>query len=364
MSLAELAFHYEEMLASSGDEPALVKVSQVYFEGTPVTKRNAEKAVKYFKMLVQIDNSIGHYGYGSCLVNGFGIATDYQKGLKHLEIAANRGNELAMGRLGDLYRLGQGVKADPETAKKWYYDAAKHNNHDALLNLALLHYRGEIMNPSAELAYQYLDNALKKGSSQAYYWMGVFLEKGIGCPKNLIEAQKAFQKAISLNIPGASYKYGCLLYEQGLASKNRRKARNLFIQAKDHLITYVTQPQPNQVNAGYACYCLATIFKAGQGTEPSQRTMRYWLEVSASFGYPKAFVDLYRALKPTEFNLALKYLKRGVEIGKNAEAIYELGLLYQSGFLSIEKDSNLATKYFEQAAKLNYKPALDRLMMS
>jgi len=363
MSLSELAFHYEELLAGCNDEQALIAVSLAYFEGTNITKRSPEKALRYFKKLVEIDHPVGHYGYGSCLIEGLGIEKDCKLGLKHLETSASRGNEAAMGKLGDAYRLGQGVPPDPETAKKWYYEAAKHNNHDALLNLGLLHYRGEIMNPSAELAYQYVENAVKKGSTQAYYWLGVFFEKGIGCPKDLGEAQKAFQKAIALKIVSAAYKYGCLLYEEALLTKSKRKADILFQKAKEQLINYVKSVQPNVANAGFASFYLASIYQNGYGVEPSQRTMRYWLELSAGFGFPKAMVEMYRLLKPSEFNLALKYLKRAVEVEKDPEAIYEMGLLYLEGYASIEKNTHQANKYFELAAKLSYKPALDRLMM-
>mgnify|MGYP000925144127 FL=1 len=363
-ALRELAFHYEELLAGTGDEAALVAVAEAYHEGTDIIRKNPEKAVRYFLMLVGLDNTVGHYGYGSCLAQGLGIATNYPEALKHLEIAANRGSEAAMSRLGEVYRLGLGVKADPETAKKWYYEAAKHNNKDALLNLALLHYRGEIMSASNELAYQYVESAVKKNNHLAHYWHGIFLEKGIGCEKDVALALKAFQRALHHNVIGGAYKYGSLLYEQALANKKKHQANKQFVEAREQLIAYAIHPQANQANAAFASFHLANIFKNGQGTPPSPRPMRYWLEVAAEYGYPKAMVELFRILKAREFNQALRYLHRAAEELNDPEALYELGLLHQEGFLSVVKNPAIAKKYFEQAAKLRYKPALDRLMMS
>jgi len=361
--LKEMIFFYTELLARNGDVPALEKVASDYLEGTDVTKKNPEKASDYFRMLLALDNTIGYYGSGICHLLGCGAAKDGKVAIERLKIAAERGYEKAMTKLGDIYRNGILTDPDPEEAKKWYYEAAKQNAPEALVNLGLLHYRADIANSSPELAFQYIESAVKKGNPQAYYWMGIFREKGVGCDVDLIQAEKFYQKAISEGIIAATYKYGVLLFETAKKQKQKRKASQQYLQARDQFIQYVGYPQKATANAAFSCYFLGQQYQNGLGVTKSERRARFWFETGAESGYSKAMIEMYRILRDKEIQPAINWLKKADEESEDSEAMYELGLLYLNEEYGIDKDLNKAKYYLERSARLNYKPALDRLMM-
>jgi len=361
--LDEMIFYYQELKAKQNDLPALEKVAIDYLEGSTVTKKNYEKAAEYFQVLVKIDNTIGYYGSGVCNLFGYGMKVNPEIALQELTTAANRGYEKAMTKLGEMYKLGIQTKADPEQAKKWYYEAAKQNAPEALVNLGLLHYKNEILNASNELAFQYMENALKKGSVQASYWMGIFREKGIGCDKNLSMAEKHYQKAIAQGLIASTYKYGVMLYESGLAQKSKGKAAKQFQKARNSFLDYVNFSQKAIGNAAYSCYFLGLIYEKGLGVIQSLRISRYWYETSSELGYGKAMTKMFHILKNSEFNQAMKWLEKASLEVKDPEAYYELGLLYLNNEFNIPENKNKAKTYLEIAANLNFKPAIDRLMM-
>ena len=59
------------------------------------------------------------------------------------QIAANRGNVLAMGRLAWLYSTGTGVPQDAAFAFQYFLKAAQGGNAACMMNTAILYARGE-----------------------------------------------------------------------------------------------------------------------------------------------------------------------------------------------------------------------------
>ncbi len=360
--LQEMIFYYLELLARKEDQAALEKVALDYYEGTPVTKRNHEKAGEYFQMLLKSDSTIGHYGVGLLAISPTSDINKLQEAIRHLELAAAREYQPAMIKLGEIYRSGLLGKIDPEQAKKWYYEAAKKNDPDALVNLGLLHYRNEIMSSSPELAHQYMENAMKKGSLQALYWLGIFKEKGIGCIKNQLQAEKLYQKAIAAGVVAAKYKYALMLYERASQPKSKAQSKKDFRRSRELFMDYFRYPQRSGSNAAYAAFYLGKIYKSSFVMMESERTSRFWFETAAEMGCGLAMVEMYMILRITEFDRALNWLETAAK-AKEPLALYELGVLYLNNKYGIQVDMHKAKAYLEAAANLNYKPALDRLAM-
>lgn len=357
----EMIFYYLEKLAQSGDVPALEKVALDYYEGTSVTKMNHEKARIYFQMLSDKNQTIGLYGLGASFLYGHGGEKDSKKAKALLEQAAERGYEKAMAKLGEMYRLGLGVTADPEQAMKWYYDAAKKDHPEALLNLGLLHYRNEIPHASGELAFKYVENAKKKGSIQADYWLGIFYEKGVGVPVNALLSEKHLLQAIQNNVVAAHYKYAMLQYDQAQQVKGKKKQKRM-LEAFVHFRMYLKSPTGAKSNQSMAAYQIALMFHQDFAKDPNLRTARYWYEYAAEMGHTKAMIEVYRMLKKNEPAQALKYLNHAMELN-DPEAWYELGVYFLEGSPIQSADPARAKEYFLHAARLKYKPAVDRLAM-
>ena len=259
--LKEMEFYYDELLARTGDLEALERVSFTYYYGNDFCKVNYDKANQYFKMLHEQDHTKGYLGLGLSYLYGRGTNVDYKLARENLDVAATRSNIEALNALGEIYRLGYGVDINYARAKDYYFEAAKGNETNALINLGLLNYRTQISQATPELAYQYMKTASEKGNVTAYYWLGIFHDKGIGVPADFKKAETYFKKAIEHDNLGAKYKYAQMLYEYISKIKLPRKRKNIsYFMIKDLLIDYINSPVTSDVNTMYSMYMLGDLY--------------------------------------------------------------------------------------------------------
>lgn len=362
--LKEMWFYYDEILANLDDVEALKRCAFTYYNGGETTKINFEKAMKYFKILYNLDVTEGYLGMGLSYMYGQGVQIDIDRAKDYLEIAANRGNSKAKNALGDLFRLGKGVDTDYSVARDFYVEAAKDNDVDALINLGLLHYRKQIKNHSDTLAYQFMTKASEFDNPSAYYWLGIFQEKGIGCSSSFDHAIKSFEKAIEKGNIGAKYKLASMMYDMTVDSKiPKKKIDKNFVYIKTLLIEYIQSPLSQEVNALYSMYLLGDLFRNTNFSEYSIKASRYWFEVAAEKGYSKAMVRIYEILKDKEPRRAYYWLSKAIEKPSDGEELYQMSLVFESGLLGIMQDKVKAHNYLRLSAELNYKPAVLKLTM-
>ncbi len=364
--LQEMAFYYEELLAQSKDIPMLRKVAKIYYEGSTVAKKNPDKAAFYFKILHDLKDPEGYYGYGLCLLYGMGVKQNIEEAKRLFELSAQEKHPLALTKLGDIYRMGMKVTVDNELAKKYYMEAARLQDMEAVMNLGLMNYREQIENHSQTLAYTYMETAAKKGSYQAMYWLGIFYDKGVGCVHSFKESEKWFEKAIEAGSLGSKYKYAAMIMDGIELEKMNQKKKDAYYQkAKSLFIEYVLDPAHNPNNHAFSMHYLGMMYKQGKGVVASDRTARYWFEMAGSIGLSKAMVEVFNYLKTKEPVHALKWLNEALKDATCSEALYEMGNLYLVGYSPlVESNIKTAKTYYEQAAKLNHPQALEKLMMN
>jgi TPR repeat protein len=363
-SLDEMAFYYRELLAKAGDVENLHVVADAFHDGTSVTRINHEKSAVYYRMLLDRGDVVGRYGYGVSLLYGQGVVADPAEAKRLLGEAAREKHALAMTRLGDAARLGIGGKADGEEAKKWYMEAARLQEPEAIMNLGLLNYRGQIEGSSPQLAFNYLDTAAKKGYAPAWYWLGIFHDKGVGCERNFDEAEKAFKKAITGGSLGAKYKLAAMLFD-GLPNRGLKgkKAEAGWTDCRRLFEEYVEDPQHNAANNAYSMYFLGLIHRDGKGTDPSPRRARFWFESAAEAGLGKGMVEMYRILRESEPDIAREWLDKAAKDSQNADALYEKGILLLEGAPGVPADPKAGRSLLDAAARLNHRGAIEKLML-
>ncbi len=362
--MQELWFYYDELLAKQNDVEALRRTAYTYFEGNDFVKINYGKAQKYFEMLYELDDTDGYVGLGLIYLYGLGTDIDYTKAKEFFDVAATRNNTKAMNALGEMFRLGKGVNIDYSRAKDYYFEAAKDDETDALINLGLLNYRRQIPTAKNDLALQYMKTAAEKGNGTAYYWLGIFYDKGIGCKPDFNRAEEYFIKAIENDNLGAKYKYASLLYERLPKRKiSKKKKLEQYYKVKDLLLEYVLNPQGNDTNKMYSMYILGEIYFIGYGNLASQKIARYWFEMSAEMGLAKAMVRMYHILIDKEPDNALNWLIKAVKNPTDGEELFELANLYMEGFRSIPKDEMRAKELYGKSSSLGYKPAKEKMTM-
>ena len=94
------------------------------------------------------------------------------------QIAANRGNVLAMGRLAWLYSTGTGVPQDATFAFQYFLKAAQGGNAACMMNTAILYARGEGTPHNAREALYWAEQAKKHGAPQAEQLINAIKKNG------------------------------------------------------------------------------------------------------------------------------------------------------------------------------------------
>jgi TPR repeat protein len=54
-------------------------------------ERNAEEAVKYYKLSADQGDADAQFNYGHCLQNGLGIETNVEEAVKYYKLSADQG---------------------------------------------------------------------------------------------------------------------------------------------------------------------------------------------------------------------------------------------------------------------------------
>ncbi|XMB72341.1 tetratricopeptide repeat protein [Mycoplasmatota bacterium WC30] len=362
--LQEMEFYYDELLAKKDDVDALIRVGFTYYEGNQFTKINYEKANIYFAKLYDLDHTMGYLGLGLTKLFGRGIETNYEEAKNLLEIASTRGDIQAMNALGEIHRLGYGVTINYQRAKDYYFEAAKSDETNALINLGLLNYRKQIQGSKNELAYQYMLTAADKGNALAYYWLGIFYDKGVGTTADFKKAELFFKKAIEANNLGAGYKYAQMLFEHVQTTKLNRKKKNLiYEEIRKLLINYINSPHTSDVNSMYSMYTLGELYNLDNFDLKSNKISRYYFELAAEKKMTKAMVRMYFILREKEPKVAVNLIQEAIKRPSDGEALYEMANLLYEGHELIEKNELKAKEFYGKAAALNYQPAKEKLAM-
>ena len=103
---------------------------------------------------------------------------DMDEAVRWYQIAANRGNVLAMGRLAWLYSTGTGVPQDAAFAFQYFLKAAQGGNAACMMNTAILYARGEGTPHNAHEALYWAEQAKKHGAPQAEQLINAIKKNG------------------------------------------------------------------------------------------------------------------------------------------------------------------------------------------
>ena len=146
---------------------------------------------------------------GACYANGDGVELDDAEALKWYTQAAELGNALAQANVGAFHYMGRGTQKDANKAVEWLERASEGNDLNGLFNLAQLYTHGDgiaedkpraadLYRKAAELGhypsqsrlgYMYAQgDGIKKDRVQAYLWLTLASQHGIGTALDALEA--------------------------------------------------------------------------------------------------------------------------------------------------------------------------------
>ncbi|EJK75407.1 hypothetical protein THAOC_02868 [Thalassiosira oceanica] len=113
-------------------DPAAVEwLARRYFFGEVWLEKDASRAVELWTEAAELGSIEAHYNLGNRYWNGEGVSQDRVKAVRHLEVAAMKGNMAARCNLGDSERL----YGNYERAVLHYLIAAKQGDTSALENI-------------------------------------------------------------------------------------------------------------------------------------------------------------------------------------------------------------------------------------
>lgn len=138
-------------------------------------------------------NPSAMFEIASRYTDGHGGESDMAAAARWYEKAAEQGLAPAQYRIGNLYEKGIGVEGDIDKARQWYEKAAEQGNASAMHNLGVLHamgHDGEEADNTA--AAHWFQKAAELGVKDSQFNLGILSTKGVGVPRDLVEAYKWF----------------------------------------------------------------------------------------------------------------------------------------------------------------------------
>ena len=331
----KLAAEWYRRAAEQGDEVAQAELATMLHEGNWMPLDDALAASLLGKACNQGD------GWWLCR-DKFISMLRTERGAKALAAewlhqAADHGNAIAQGLMGDLYRDGEeprniaptlepwfkypdgeGFRKDAALAAAWYRKAADQGDADAQGTLGFMYYRGEGVPEDHVLAREWLGQAAQQGNKWAQEWLREMDCGGDRIP-NVLGAEW-YRKAAAQGKTWAQQWLGEVMYSGG---ENLRKT-----------------------------YPPAWLRRAADmGSSVAQALMGdlYWGDITVDVDGESVSVDSA---------LAAEWYRKSAEQG-NAWAQHQLGVSYYLGE-GVPKDDAHAGEWLGRAAAQGHPLTLDR----
>ena len=293
-----------------------------------------------------------------------GKDTDYQTGMKLLQVEHAKGNVLATYEIGDLYQYGRGTPIDLEMADQYYGIALQgfQQLYDAPVDPVEQHDRQEWL--KSYLAYrigkqlyyglgteQNYESAaewfMRSGNAYATYMLGKMAYYGQGMERSKPLAFKYYMACSSENGYGA-YQAAIMLDRNEVPSFPGDTLKQELYESAFEQFHMMEKKSPSD-NIEFR---LGNMYEKGLGTEADMELAEYYYSLAADAGNVFALnkmAGIY--LKTSEMekvNLALDYLTRAATKGKSDMAAYNLGKVYESKDYGVH-DMEKARSWYQKA---------------
>jgi len=319
------AIEYYQLAANAGHLDAQTNLGYIYQHGSEDDQHfvpvDLEAAAAWYteaaeKGCAKAQNNLGYLFFtgaiGSLTSNSNNSSDpssppkpDYPSAFAWFQRASDQGFCLAQHNLAICYESGRGVGRNEALAIRWYSEAAKQGHAPALSSLGYL----DLKQRKFEQAFESLQKAaLEFHDAEAFYHLAQMYHHGLFVPKNDPIAVEYYSKAAEQSHPLALLELGHSYFSgRGVVHRDFDRAFQYY---KESAIKGEISEAEN---------CLGLMLEEGVGTRQDVEEAKNWYEKAASKG--------------------------------NADALYNLGLLYESGKWSADggPDERMARKKFEAA---------------
>eukprot|EP00826_Nyctotherus_ovalis_P009913 TRINITY_DN12630_c0_g1_i3.p2 TRINITY_DN12630_c0_g1~~TRINITY_DN12630_c0_g1_i3.p2 ORF type:complete len:498 (-),score=160.38 TRINITY_DN12630_c0_g1_i3:113-1606(-) len=307
---------YYEYAADKGHAEAMTKLGYMHEHGIYYDK-NVNRALDYYKKARKQNdplaiNYLGLYYYRMAQRSEESLKQKYYEQAINLFKESRRlGCTRASNNLGMCYEQGTGVERDMAEALECYMEAATRGYSQGMFNVGYVHlYRTKRsrLNEDYEKAAHWFRAAIVKDPElvDAYFYLGLLFEKGLGVDCDYHSAFGYYKKAASLEHPKAATKCGNLLATpHGLVNPDKVEALKYYKRA-------------SELGDAEAYLRMAEMYE--EGAEGVRRNEK----------------------------LAVQYYERARELGL-AEGSVNLSRMYETGAF-VKKDTNRARELLIEGA--------------
>lgn len=196
------ALQFLRIAASKRHPGAMTRLGKACLSGDLGEKRYRE-GIKWMKLAAEAADNIYNaapYQLGCLYETGYGddIFKDEAYAAELFTQAAELGHPEASFRMGEAYEHGTlGCPRDPALSVHFYTGAAEAGHAGAMMGLCAWYMVGAppILEKDEEEAYEWSRRSADMGFVKAQYAVGYFTEMGIGCRRDVLEANVWYVKA-------------------------------------------------------------------------------------------------------------------------------------------------------------------------
>ncbi|KAF6841253.1 chitin synthase activator [Colletotrichum musicola] len=196
------AVQFLRMSAAKRHPGAMSRLGKACLSGDLGEKRYRE-GIKWMKLAAESADSVysaAPYLLGCLYETGYGddIFRDETYAAELFTAAAELGHPEANFRMGEAYELGKlSCPRDPALSVHFYTGAAERGHAGAMMGLCAWYMVGAepILEKDEEEAYEWARRSAELGLVKAQYAVGYFTEMGIGCRRDILEANVWYVKA-------------------------------------------------------------------------------------------------------------------------------------------------------------------------
>ena len=281
-----------KQLAEDGNVDSMLKAAQLLREGPEGIDINLKESYNLYTKAMMKGSQDGAIEVAECLIEGYGVEKDNEKGFKLLKFLSERGNINAMFRLSKLLK-----KYNDETYRQWLKNAAELDHPGAMFewskeinsNLFLIkssqkkyppamNYLGELIlskkiDGTEEEAINLFTEASQKGNEQATLNLGILTLK-----TNKNKGIEYINKAASNGFPPAITQIGLMLLNGDIEGTVEEGAKLIEAAAQD--------------NYPLAQYHIGMIYLQGIGVEKDINKANEYLRKAADNGESQAIQQL------------------------------------------------------------------------
>lgn len=193
---------------------------------------NFQTAVEHWKNSSNIGYSKSNFNLGLCYETGRGVNKDLRKAMEHYQKAADQGHCQAMYNLALLCFDSENKQEDSHLKKaiNLLERAAKLGLPQAQTYIGVIYAEGETNNFSK--AVEMFTAAAQQEDSEAFYYLGICFENGLGVEQSESKAAEYFLKAAESGHSEAQFSVA-RFYEKGLGGlqKDEKLAEEFYLKS-------------------------------------------------------------------------------------------------------------------------------------